>query len=891
VWNTADERIQSAQMTRADQDRNVTFRQAFDVTAKTFVKLADETMRELDVAPDGKWAVGRDTRGYIHDYKRPAADFYRVNTATGERTLFAKAQLTSGATFGISPHGTHFLFWKDNRFQAYAFETGVTTPLGGTSKISFVDLEYDHPGPKPPYGIAGFTKDGKAVIAHHRYDEWTIPLDGSPATNLTGGLGDKSETRYRIVRVDPVDMTIPRWEGPRGTIDLSRPVTLSTYGEWTKKAGFSELAGGQVKSLVWEDASFSVPVKAKNADRFLFTRQTFVEFPDLRVSSPGLADAKKITDANPQQKDFLWGHRVLFDYKNKDGVRLQGIVALPDDYTPGEKRPMLVTFYEKNSQGMHRYTAPSYLSGMGGSPIQAVSNGYLFMLPDVHFRTGNSHSDMLECVEAATRKVIELGYADPKRIGVHGHSYGGEGAAFVGVMSKMFAAVGMGAGVVDLYNDFSQNWGWAYSYSGGSGANGNDYYLYGQGRWGFSPWDQPEKYRFESALTHVPQVTTPFLIMHGTSDPTVDFNNGLAFYNALRYNGKKAVLLAYPNEGHGLRGLANRKDLTIRYFEFFDHYLKGAKAPAWMTEGVPYLKKDAKPEPPKEPAPASTAKPEATSLLGTPLYAIELAPDAKQAVEARVAAAREALSKTPDSPDAILWLGRQTAAAGRVRLAIDIFTKGIAQFPADPRFYRHRGHRYVTVREFDKAIADLAHAAQLIKGKPDQPEPSTADATVMSSETLHYAIYYHLGLAHYLKGDFAAALPVYRQCLAAAKANVSDDLTAGASDWLYMTLRRLGRAEEAAKVLEPIVPGMKVKDDQQYYDRLMMYKGAKKPEELLAAGKDPVSKATLAYGVANWYLYNGRKDEAKALFQKIVTGPNWMPFGFIAAEAELARMR
>jgi dipeptidyl aminopeptidase/acylaminoacyl peptidase len=186
-----------------------------------------------------------------------------------------------------------------------------------------------------------------------------------------------------------------------------------------------------------------------------------------------------------------------------------------------------------------------------------------------------------------------MGYADPKRIGVSGHSYSGEGAAFIGTMSKMFAVVGMGAGVVDLYNDFNQNWGWAYQYQGGSGENGNEYYLYSQGRWGFSPWDQPDRYRNESALTHAPKVTVPFLIMHGTADPTVGFINAVAFYNALRYNGKKAVLLAYPNEGHGLRGMANRKDLTIRFFEFFDHYLKGAPAPKWMTEGVPYLKKEA----------------------------------------------------------------------------------------------------------------------------------------------------------------------------------------------------------------------------------------------------------------------------------------------------------
>jgi tetratricopeptide (TPR) repeat protein len=288
-------------------------------------------------------------------------------------------------------------------------------------------------------------------------------------------------------------------------------------------------------------------------------------------------------------------------------------------------------------------------------------------------------------------------------------------------------------------------------------------------------------------------------------------------------------------------------------------------------------------------AQAGAARPEATSLLGKPLYAIEMAPEARQAAETALQGARDALAKSPDSADAMLWLGRRAAVAGHVREAIDIFTRGVAKFPQDARFLRHRGHRYVTVREFDKAIADLTKASRLIAGKPDEPEPSTADQKVMSSETLHYAIYYHLGLAYYLKGDFAGALPVYRQCLATAKG--SDDLTAGASDWLYMTLRRLGRSEEAARVLVPIVPGMKVKDDQQYYDRLLMYKGLKKPEDLLGAGGDPVSAATLAYGVANWYFYNGRKDEAKALFEKIVTGPNWMPFGFIASEAELARMK
>ena len=592
VWNTADERIQSAQMIRAEADRNFTFRQAFDVGAKRFVKLTDESLREIEIAPDGNWAVGRDLRGYIHDHKRAAADLYRVNTSTGERTLMLKAQLIGAHVFGITPHGRHFLYWRDNRFQAYDLESAAARPLGNGAPVSFINTEFDNPGPKPSYGVNGYTSDGKAIIANHRYDLWLVPLDGSVPKNLTNGAGAKAETRFRYVRAEPLDPTQPRAVGPRGTVDLSKPMMLSAYGEYTKKSGFYELANGELKELLYEDAAFNLPVKAAKADKYLFRRETFVEYPDLRIASAGLRDAKRISETNPLQKDYMWGRRVLFDYKNKDGVRLQGILALPDDYKSGEKRPMIVTFYEKNSQGLHRYNAPSYLTGMGGSPIEALSRGYITMLPDIHFRTGNSHSDMLECVEAATRKVIEMGYADPKRIGVTGHSYGGEGAAFIGVMSKMFAAVGMGAGVTDLYNDFSQNWGWAYQYSGGSGMNGNDYYLYGQGRWGFSPWDNPEKYRFESALTHAPKANAPFLIMHGTSDPTVDFNNGLGFYNALRYNGKTAILLAYPGEGHGLRGMANRKDLTIRFFQFFDHYLKGAPAPKWMTDGVPYLKKD-----------------------------------------------------------------------------------------------------------------------------------------------------------------------------------------------------------------------------------------------------------------------------------------------------------
>ena len=632
VWNTADDRVQSLQIARAEQDRNFTYRNVFDVSTQRFVKLADETMKDLDVAQDGRWAVGRDMRGYVSDYKRPAADIYRVNTTTGERTLMLKGQIvntsTGSHTFGISPDGKYFLYWKDNKYQAYDLDAGTSKTLGGgvdSSKPgmgstrgapvppSFIDTEFDHPGPKPSFGITGYTADRKNVIVQHRFDLWLLPLDGSAARSLTNGEGTRTETRFRYIRTDPTDPpTAPAGAAPPGAfgggvggrgggagrdkpIDLSKPMLLSASGEYTKKAGFYELANGQLKELVYDEASYGTPVKAAKADEFLFTRQTFVEFPDLRVSGSGFTDSKKISDANPQQAEYLWGHRQLVEFKDRDGHRLQGILTIPDDFKPGEKRPMLVNFYEKSSQNLYHYNAPSYLASMGSSPMQAVSDGYITFVPDVQFHTGASHTDMLESVEAGVRKVIEMGIVDPKRIGINGHSYGGEGAAFIGTRSRLFAAVGMGDGVDDLYYDFVQNWGWSYQVQqqgSGGGNNAFDYYLYSQGREGASPWDKPEMYMFESALTHVPEVTAPFLIMHGASDPTVPFTNGLAMYNALRYNNKKAVLLAYPNEGHGLRGMANRKDLTIRYFEFFDHYLRDKPAPKWLSEGIPYLKKD-----------------------------------------------------------------------------------------------------------------------------------------------------------------------------------------------------------------------------------------------------------------------------------------------------------
>lgn len=284
---------------------------------------------------------------------------------------------------------------------------------------------------------------------------------------------------------------------------------------------------------------------------------------------------------------------------------------------------------------------------------------------------------------------------------------------------------------------------------------------------------------------------------------------------------------------------------------------------------------------------AQSGKPEATSLLGKPLVPPPPGEEARSRMEADLAAAKAAYDKAPADPDALIWVGRRTAYLGRYREAIDIFSRGVQQHPSDARMYRHRGHRYITVREFDKAVRDFSRAAELVEGKPDAIEPDgQPNARNIPTSTLKSNIFYHLGLAHYLSGNFRAAEAAYRQCATFSK---NPDMTVATAHWQYMTLRRLGRVKEAEALLEPITPGMEIIENASYHKLLMLYKGAIEPDSLLTASG--LDGATLGYGVANWHFYNGRRDRAIAVWREIVDkhASQWASFGYVAAEADLAR--
>jgi tetratricopeptide (TPR) repeat protein len=284
-----------------------------------------------------------------------------------------------------------------------------------------------------------------------------------------------------------------------------------------------------------------------------------------------------------------------------------------------------------------------------------------------------------------------------------------------------------------------------------------------------------------------------------------------------------------------------------------------------------------------------TQSPAITSLLGRTLTPPPPAPEAKTRMEAQLASALATWEKDRANADALIWVGRRYAYLGQYREALKIFTDGILRHPSDARMYRHRGHRYLTVREIDLAIADFEKAASLIAGQPDQVEPDgQPNARNIPTSTLHSNIYYHLALGYYLKGDFSRAADTWMKARDVVRN--ADNLVA-TSHWIYLSLRRAGRQAEAAAVLAPITANLEVIENGSYHQLLLMYKGERTPEEVLKAAGEGSGGSAVRYGVSAWYLISGRRAEASSLWASILEGPDWAAFGHLAAEAEVAARR
>ena len=533
-----------------------------------------------------------------------------------------------------------------------------------------------------------------------------------------------------------------------------------------------------------------------------------------------------------------------------DDLEVDGWMIKPPDFDPTANYPLLIYVYgEPGGQTVQNRWGRS--NGMWH--LYLAQQGYIVASLDnrgtpsprgrewrksVYRQIGVlASADQAAGVEAMLE---EFSFIDPVRVGVWGWS--GGGSMTLNLLFRHPDIYSMGIAVAPvpdqrLYDSIYQE------------------------RYMGLPDDNAKGYAEGSPITHAQKLEGDLLLIHGTGDDNVHYQGSELLVNELITHGKLFEMMSYPNRSHGIsEGEGTTLHLRRTMTRFLEEHL------------------EAGPKPP--PAPS---QPEATSFLGEPLYPSTPSKDAL----ARSEEARKTWEASPTDIDAIIWYGRRTAYLGRYRDAIRIYSDGIELHPEDARLYRHRGHRFISTRQLDKAIADLDYAAGLIEGTDDEIEPDgLPNALGIPVSTLHSNIWYHLGLAYYLSGDYERALQAYEERAASAAKN---DMMVSTAHWRYMTLRRLGRDEEAeAATLEPITADMEIIENQAYHRLCLFYKGELEESDLMVNGSSPAN-AAIAYGIANWHLAEGDTDRGTELLEEIVAQNGWAAFGFVAAEADLAR--
>ncbi|MCH8828874.1 MAG: S9 family peptidase, partial [Planctomycetes bacterium] len=467
--------------------------------------------------------------------------------------------------------------YKEQNWFSRSIKTGKVVNLSANIPYPMFNELHDTPSPARSNGSAGWTEGDAAMLLYDKHDIWAVDPSGFwPPRCITEGYGREHDLRFRITRLDR----------EQDAYDPDEPLLLSTFHLHTKASGVyrDSVMGDELpQKIVMLDERLSTPTKAQEADTLLFTRSRFDMFPDLWTSDLSYTDPVRLSDANPQQSEYTWGTAELVEWTSLDGVALQGILYKPDGFDPDTQYPMLVYFYERSSNGLHSYTTPA----AGGSSINRafyVSRGYLLFVPDIPYRTGYPGQSAVNAILPGIASLIDKGFVDKDRIGTQGHSWGGYQTAFLVTKTDIFAAAESGAPVSNMTSAYGGiRWG--------SGMSRMFQYERTQSRIGGTLWNARAKYLANSPLFHADKIETPLLILHNDKDGAVPWYQGIELFVAMRRLSKPAWLLNYNGEAHGLTQIQNRKDFSIRMQQFFDHYLKDAPAPIWLSRGVPALQK------------------------------------------------------------------------------------------------------------------------------------------------------------------------------------------------------------------------------------------------------------------------------------------------------------
>lgn len=581
VWSYRDTVLMPMQLVNKKRIAEANYMAVYFPKEKRALALGDIELPSISFAENGDapYALGTTSRPYslytgedIQMYT--PSDVYLIDLKTGKRTQIRKGGY--GGTY-LSPSAKYAAYYNlaDSSWYAINTKTLKHTRLTADIPYPLYNIDDDHPGTPPLYGMSGWTTDEKMLIPD-QFDLWLVDPSGKePSQNLTK-IGREKKTQFRFVNMSRV-------EG-KSVVDMSRPMMFLSFNRENKENGYYLLQPGQpIQKLVEGPYIYAIVGFAREGNRLIYTRENFNEFRDLWTSNEQFGDAKKLTNANPQQTDYKWGSVELFKWTDFNGNECEGLLHFPEDYDPSHPYPTIVYFYETQTFLRYRYNTPAPSRSII-NPVYCTSNGYVVFIPDIKYRDGHPGKSCYDVVVSGTMALIDRGIADKDHIGLQGQSWGGYQTAYLVTQTDLYACSAPGAAVTNMFSAYG---GIRYE----SGMSRASQYETGQSRIGATPWKRPDLYIENSSVFFADRVKTPQLLRHDDNDGAVPWTQSIEYYIALRRLGRPVWLLNYNGEPHNLASRAACMDWDKRMYQFFDHYLKGAPMPRWMKEGISVTEK------------------------------------------------------------------------------------------------------------------------------------------------------------------------------------------------------------------------------------------------------------------------------------------------------------
>jgi len=582
VWNWNDPLLQSMQKVRLKEEQKRTYLAVFSFAGDRMYQLGDTLIQDVRTMFEGNgdYALGLASAPYhkLISWKSGRyKDVYLIDLSAGTKTELLRAK--NGPVY-LSPAGKYLLWYEtaDSNWYSHDIKTETLTCLSCGTDVAFYDETNDEPMDPNAYGVAGWTKDDESVLINDRYDIWKFdPAGRDIPLNLTNHYGREHHITFRYQKLNRDISYIPS----------DQAMLLHGYNEESKQTGFYSASlhlKAMPSELIEGPSYFGSPQASTDGSTLVYSRGTFTDYYDLWITGMNFKKQRQISDANPQAQDYFWGKPELVHWTSFNGEGLDGILYTPENLDPEKKYPMLVYFYERSSNRMYRHTAPAPSRSTINIPF-CVSNGYVVFVPDSVYQEGYPGQGAYDAVVSGSMAMCrQFKFIDEKNMAIQGQSWGGYQVAYLVTRTNIYKAAMAGAPVSNMTSAYGGiRWG--------SGMSRMFQYEQSQSRIGGTLWERTPLYIENSPLFHAPRVNTPLLMMHNDNDGAVPWYQGIEFFVALRRLDKPVWLLVYNNEQHNLTKWPNRKDLSIRMMQFFDHYLKGAPAPVWMTEGVPATEK------------------------------------------------------------------------------------------------------------------------------------------------------------------------------------------------------------------------------------------------------------------------------------------------------------